>query len=84
MADIYDELKQRALKLCKEQDILTERVRVRARVLSVMELPLPVLPSSWAGSGSAPVAGRGLPHFVVLPASRPWNRRPQLLKKRRE
>jgi len=37
MADIYDDLRQRALKLCKEQDILTELVHVRARSLSPEE-----------------------------------------------
>lgn len=37
MLEIYDELMERALKLCEKQDILTEQVNVRARVLSTEE-----------------------------------------------
>ncbi|MBU4427462.1 MAG: hypothetical protein KKB35_12100, partial [Proteobacteria bacterium] len=37
MADIYAELKQRALKLFKDQDLLSERVWIRARPLSIEE-----------------------------------------------
>ncbi len=37
MADIYAELKQRVLKLFKDQDLLSERVWIRARPLSIEE-----------------------------------------------
>ncbi len=37
MSDIYDELKQRALKLLEGKDLLAEQVRVRARALSTEE-----------------------------------------------
>ena len=37
MNDIFEELKQRVLKLIKDQDLLAERVRIQARGLSVQE-----------------------------------------------
>ncbi len=37
MADIYDELRQRALKLLRDQDLLAGRVRIQARGLSAQE-----------------------------------------------
>ena len=37
MADIYDELRQRVLKLLKDQDLLSGRVRIQTRGLSAQE-----------------------------------------------
>ncbi len=37
MSDIYHELKKRAAQICKNQDLLTERVTIRARALSTEE-----------------------------------------------
>jgi hypothetical protein len=37
MADLYNELKRRAIQLLNKKDLLAERVRIRARPLSVEE-----------------------------------------------